>query len=491
MSAPHALSRAVYLRLLGAVGLCAFTSLGVQVRALVGSRGIVPAARLFEQPPTWASFLDRPSLFWWNASDTALVGACAAGALACLGVVLRLAPRALLLLAWALYLSLFHAGGPFLSFQWDTLLLETLLLSAFYAPASLRFAADRPAPAHDGARWLVRLLLFRLMLGAGVVKLTSGDPHWRDLTALDFHFWTQPLPGPLSSVAQGLPPALLKAATAATFVVEGILPFGVFGPPRVRAWTAAGFAALQLAILATGNYGFFNLLTLALCVPLLDDAVLLRWVPARWRQPEAASPVQPARWRRVLGGAAVGTIGLLGLAESAARCGVERPGLLAPALRALSPWASLNGYGLFATMTTERGEIRVEGSADGVTWREFPLPWKPGDPSRRPPLLLGHMPRLDWQLWFAALGGCRKSGWLVELQRGLLRGDSDARALFAEDPFPDTPPRFVRTLRAPYRFSTSAERSGGAPLWDVGPARPFCPVLALEGGQLRAVAGSP
>lgn len=490
-AAAHALSRAVYLRLLGGVGLCAFASLGVQVRALVGSHGIVPAARGFEPPLTLSAFLDRPSLFWWSASDTALVGACAAGAVACAGVVLGLAPRALLLLAWALYLSLFHAGGPFLSFQWDTLLLETLLLSGFYAPASLQLVPSRPAPAHDGARWLLRLLVFRLMLGSGVVKLTSGDPHWRELTALGFHFWTQPLPGPLASVAHGLPPMLLKAGTAATFVIELVLPFGVFGPTRVRAWTAAGFAALQLAILATGNYGFFNLLTLALCVPLLDDAVLARWLPARWTTISASSSQEPARWRRALGWTAVGVLSVLGLAESAARCGVERPGLLTPALRALSPWVSINGYGLFATMTTERGEIRVEGSADGVSWREWPLPWKPGEPSRRPPLLLGHMPRLDWQLWFAALGGCRRSGWLVELQRGLLRGDSEALSLFADNPFPGTPPRFVRTLRAPYRFSTAEERTGGAPLWNVGPSRPFCPVLTLEGGQLRAVAGSP
>ncbi|MBM4379368.1 MAG: lipase maturation factor family protein [Deltaproteobacteria bacterium] len=489
------LSRTLYLRALGAVGACAFVSLAVQVRALVGSHGILPAARALSGPLTLAAFLDQPSLLWWSCTDGMLLGLCVAGALACVGVVAGLAPRWLLLGAWATYLSLWHAGGPFLSFQWDLLLLETLLLSAFYAPAGIRLdRAAGPGFSERTAGWLLRWLMARLMLGSGVVKLVSGDAAWRDLSALSFHLWTQPLPGPLAPLVHALPGWMLQAATGGMFVIELVLPLLALGPARGRAVAAAGFALLQVGILATGNYGFFNLLTLVLCVPLLEDAHLRGLLPARWRPalpsgPEAANPPAApgeSRPRRVAVMALAAGVALLGAVQGASVCGVRRPEWTQPVLRALAPFGSLNGYGLFAIMTKERGEIRIEGSGDGRTWREWPLPWKPGNPAERPAFLPGHMPRLDWQLWFAALGNCRRNSWLAELQRGLLRGDSPVRALFSADPFPDQPPRYVRTLRAPYGFSDAPGR-----WWEVGPAAPYCPVLSLEGDTLRAVSLPP
>jgi hypothetical protein len=487
-----ALARSAYLRALGAVGGCAFLSLAVQVRELVGSHGILPAARTFEGPLTLSAFLERPSLLWFGAGDSALLGLCITGALACAAVVAGIATRWMLLAAWALYLSAWHAGGPFLSFQWDLLLLETLLVSAFHAPAGRSLAgAGAPSFSERTAGWLLRWLVARLMFGAGAVKLTSGDPAWRDLTALSFHFWTQPLPAPLAQLASALPGWALRSATAAMFVIELVLPVLALGPARTRAVAAAGFAALQLAILATGNYGFFNLLALALCLPLLHDAHLESLLPAQWRpaslpQPPARTPSNRQRAGRGAAVALAAAVALLGAVQTAAVCGIHRPEWTRPVLRTLAPFGSLNGYGLFAVMTKERGEIRIEGSADGQTWREYRLPYKPGVPTEPPRFIPGHMPRLDWQLWFAALGSCRRNGWLVELQHGLLRGDSAALTLFKENPFPAGPPRFVRTLRASYRFSTTPDT-----WWDVGPAAPYCPVLSLEGDALRAVSLPP
>ena len=484
MPPSNTLTRSLFLRALGLVFLCAFASLSVQVDGLIGSHGIRPAAQLFVLAREQVRFSDLPSLLWLGASDGALHALCWSGALLSVLLVAGLAPRAVLLLLWALYLSALNAADVFLQFQWDVLLVETAVLAALYAPGTLRLGGDSPQPEHRGALWLLRLLLFRVMFSSGLVKLASGDPAWRDLTAMRYHYWTQPLPTPLSAPAHFVPDAVHAVETGAVLFIELVLPFLVFAPRRLRLLAFVPLAGLQVLILATGNYGFFNLLALALCLTLLDDALLLRLFP-RLRQAPPASSTRG--WHRGVAALPVAAFLLLGLSELAVRVGagalLPEPALLG--LDRARRYGLVGSYGLFAVMTKSRPEILLEGSADGATWQPYVFRYKPGPPEVPPQFIPGHLPRLDWMMWFAALGDCESSPWLLSLQEELLRGGSGAAALFARDPFAHGAPRYLRTTTWQYRFSTPREREAGAPFWTRSEEGPYCPPLTWVDGELR------
>jgi lipase maturation factor 1 len=319
--------------------------------------------------------------------------------------------------------------------------------------------------------------LFKLMFLSGAVKLLSGDPTWRDLSALTYHYWTQPLPAPTSALAASLPVSFQKLSTALTLAIELGAPWTVLGPRRVRLAGAALLAALQLGIAATGNYGFFNLLTLALCVCLLDDRALLVLPAVRTR-------VSPP-WLQVARRVAAALFAALSVAAAAQRLtphgALPRP--LRAVLRALAPLRSVNAYGLFAIMTTDRPEIGLEGSADGVEWHDYEFRWKPGAPDRAPRFAGPHMPRVDWQMWFAALGRCADEPWLHRLLQRVLEGSPPVTAVFARDPFPEGPPRYLRTTLWHYRLASPEERRSGA-WWSRERVGPYCPVVTLREGRL-------
>ena len=502
----YRLSRALFLRLLGAIYACAFASLLVQINGLVGSHGILPASEYLDSARAVLAsrgenrFLALPTFFWLDASDPALWGACWLGIALSVSIVLGIAQRICLLGAWASYLSLCSVGGEFLWFQWDVLLLETGLCALFLAPpARLRSRARLPDNPPLSGLLLVRWLLCRLMLLSGSVKLASRDPAWLDLTALDYHFWTQPLPTWIGWWAHQLPSAWKRGACGSLFAVELVLPFFVFGPRRLRRIAAFGFLLLQLVIALTGNYGFFNLLSAALCVPLLDDAVLLALVPRRFRSRWSALPREPRAPRMGLSRAAAISaatlrvllalaIAVLGGIEGWSRLdpGQSFPSWIERARDVIAPFRSVSSYGLFAVMTRERGEIVLEGSDDRVAWKAYRFPHKPCDPYRSPELFVGHMPRLDWQMWFAALGEWRRTRWFPAFQRGLLRGEAPIEALLEENPFPTHPPRYLRARFEAWRFTSRSERVNGGAWWKVEPAGEWSPVLTLdEQGDLR------
>jgi hypothetical protein len=358
----------------------------------------------------------------------------------------------------------------FLWLQWDGLLLEAAFLASFL-------------PSR-GALRSTRWLLFRLLLASAAVKLTSGDPTWRNLTALRYHFETQPLPTPLAWYVQALPLWFHRLSAALTFAVEGLVPFLIFAPRRARFFAAGAIAAHQLLIAATGNYGFFNALTIALCVPLLDDAVWPRALRTRFAARTEARPGWSAWVRRP----ALVFIFLLSLVPlfGALRAPLSLLGPLPRVYDAASPFRTVNSYGLFAVMTQERPEIVIQGSDDGADWRSYEFRDKPGDPMRKPPLVAPHQPRLDWQMWFAALDDYRGETWFLWFCQRLLEGSPPVEALLRTDPFPGKPPRYLRALLYRYHFTSAAERRATGAWWKREPLGLYAPVLTLEGGRLAA-----
>ncbi|MHC5115265.1 MAG: lipase maturation factor family protein, partial [Planctomycetota bacterium] len=465
----YRISRALFLRLLGVVHLIAFVSLWGQIEGLVGSGGIVPVAEYLDliRGEADASVARQfPTLCWISDSDAFLHAQCAAGVILAGLLVIGIAPLPVLGALWLVYLSLVIAGQQFMSFQWDTLLLETTFVAMFAAPASRRLRIATARPPTRGGLLLVRLLLFKLMFLSGVTKLLSGDPTWRDGTAMTFHYETQPIPAATSWYAHQLPAWMHGLSGILMFVVELGVPFLLFGPRRVRHAAAAMLIALQLGIMATGNYGFFNVLTIVLCVPVLDDRLLRRCLLPSRREafdeldPEPApltlwaAPRIFATWIAALlsvfafAGEMVGTRrpdrlprwtnATLDVVDALVVSWTE-PHVMGP----LSRFRTFNGYGLFRVMTVERPEIVIEARRAGESWQPLAFHWKPGDPKDSPRFVAPHMPRLDWQMWFAALNPRGQTRWIDGLCRALLEGRPDVRRLLADDPFGDQPPQLV------------------------------------------------
>ena len=486
--APPSFSLAVwiFLRLVGVVYFFAFLSLATQIVGLVGHNGILPVQDLLSEvqsrvgPERYWYF---PTLAWLGSSDGALRMMSAGGVFASLLLIIDIAPALVLSLLWILYLSLVTAGQDFLAFQWDNLLLEAGFLAIFLAPWHLWPRASGTAPPPRTARWLLWFLLFRLIFSSGVVKLRSGAPTWRDLTALDYHFYTQPLPTPIAWYLQQLPAWFHHASAGFMFFVELAVPFLIF-VPRLWRFVGAGFIILlQLLIALTGNYAFFNLLTIALCILLFDDASLERLFPRSLAERLRAAASSPWHWslrRWIFAPVAVVILagGLIQLTDLLYLRGLPKP--LFKLLIHLEPMRVVNGYGLFAVMTTSRPEIIIEGSDDGQTWLAYEFKSKPGDLRRAPPWVEPFQPRLDWQMWFAALGNHRNSPWFSDLMFQLLKGSPPVLALLAKNPFPQSPPKFLRAVVYDYQFSDWSERRATGVWWQRRLLGSYFPAVGLK-----------
>ncbi len=474
------LSRWIFLRLLGLVYLAAFVSLWVQIDGLIGSRGILPVGDFLtavERQTGPNRFHEAPTLCWLDPGDRLLHGLCAAGTLAATLLILGVAPVPSLLGLWVCYLSLSVAGQIFLAYQWDVLLLEAGFLAIFFAPLQFWPRLARETAPSRTVRWLLYWLLFRLVFLSGVVKLGSGDEAWRNLTAMNFHYETQPLPTWTSWYMHQLPESFHGTSVLGTFVLELLVPLLIFGPRFCRQVACAGIVGLQVLIAATGNYGFFNLLTIALAVLLLDDAVF----PQRWRARLTATRPRRHGSRWLVVPLAAGVLVITSM-EFLHRCGISPrwPALLQRAHAAVMPFRSLNSYGLFAVMTTQRPEIVIEGSDDGQTWLPYAFKWKPGDLKRRPMFTGLHMPRLDWQMWFAALGSYEANPWFMAFLRQLLHNRPEVVALLAHNPFPEAPPRLLRAVVYRYRFTDAATGAETGAWWRRELLGLYCPVVRLR-----------
>jgi len=467
----------LFLRLLGLTFLVAFVSIGSQITGLIGADGILPLseklATLAAEHGPWRYWF-APTLFWVNSSDTALLSVCLAGAVASGLVVLNVLTRYMLILAFVLHLSLWVAMPVFGSIQPDTLILEVGLYAIFLTAGS-RIVI-----------WLFRWLLFRFMLLSGLVKLLTHDTSWAQLTALNYHYETQPLPTPLAWYAHQLPDWFQQLSVLSMFGVELVLPWLIFMPRRLRFVAAWGFIVLQVAISLTGNYYFLNLLTIFLCLFLFDDQALAGLLPSRlvvrwrYRLPE------PGRLATAAAVMLATVVVVVNLAVIWKRIEPRPlPGPLASLVATTSRFGVTNFYGFFAVMNTMRPELVVEGSQDGEHWRAYEFRYKPGDVQRCPGWSIPHHPRLDWTMWFAAGETPYRNPWFGDLLYRLLEGTPAVVALLADNPFPDHPPRWVRATLYHYRFTTPAERAATGDCWAREPLRPYVPPLDLENWSSR------
>jgi hypothetical protein len=420
-------------------------------------------------------------------------------------LIFGIAPALSLVALFAFYLSLTIAGQTFLSFQWDVLLLETGFLSIFLAPWRLwpgelicLPGSPPPATAAPVSRvglFLLKFLLFKLMLMSGMVKLTSGDDCWWNLTALDYHYWSQPLPTVFAWWTDKSPEWFKHFSVAFCLGIEIIVPFFIWAPRRPRLIAAGLMIFLQFAIAITGNYCFFNLLTIALCLLLIDDAAI--GIP-RLREaagmPTSGAPSPPragcgrALPIRLCGYASIAVVVVTlpinaWLIFSAFKPRARLPHALATVSEQLEAFRVANGYGLFRVMTKDRCEIVLEGSADGVEWLPYEFKWKPGDVKRAPGWCAPHQPRLDWQMWFAALESPRENPWFFGLIVRLLQGSQDVNRLLAHNPFPDKPPGYVRAMFYRYRFATVIELRQTGAWWKRQELREYLPTISVD--QLR------
>jgi hypothetical protein len=452
------LTRFVILRWMGFVYLVAFYVAARQLVPLVGANGLTPAPLFFQQVTAQAGdwvggFFELPSLFWFDCSDTMLRVIPWIGVVISCVVLAGYANALMMTVLWFFYLSIVSVGQDWYGYGWEIQMSETGFLCIFLCPLlDARPFSLRPAPVQ--IIFLFRWLIVRIMLGSALIKL-RGDSCWRDLTALYYHFETQPIPNPFSRYFHFLPHPILQFGVIWTFVVELVAPFFCFWPRWGRYIAGMIIISFQFTLIVSGNLSFFNWLTILPALACFDDRFWRTILPNFFSSyaMEARFSARPSRQMNGLAWVVVVLVGILSI----------QPVLnLFSSQQAMNtsydPFHLVNTYGAFGTVGRERPVIIFEGtdSADPDTatdWKDYPYVGSPWDPKLRPPFIAPYQPHLDWQLWFAAMSDYREYPWTLNLVWKLLHNDPATLGLFAGNPFPDHPPRYVRAVLYNYHFA--------------------------------------
>jgi len=454
----------VLLRLLGAVYAVAFLVAANQIVPLDGAHGLTPMSREIDAMKNSSgglgAFFQWPSLFWFGHSDTLLQATAWIGfALSCI-VVAGFANAILMTLLWLLYMSFVHLGGLWYGYGWEIQLLETGFLGIFLCPLwdARPFSRREPPVA---ILWLYRWLIFRIMLGAGLIKI-RGDEAWRDLTALYYHFETQPIPNGLSRSFHFLPKVLLRIGTGFNHVAELGAPWLVFWPRLVRHCAGVIIIAFQLTLIFSGNLSFLNWLTIVPALACFDDSFWRKILPKPLvrRAETAAAYTQPSPAMQKTSWAVAALVAFLSISVVA--------NLVSPhqAMNtSFDPLDLVNTYGAFGTVGRERLNLIVEGTDsaipdDHADWKPYPYKGLPVDVMQRPPQIAPYQLRLDWQMWFAAMGNVQQYPFTLNLVWKLLHNDPATLSLFASNPFPDKPPHFIRLRLYKYKFAPPGNAEG-------------------------------
>jgi len=459
------LTRFLILRLLGLVYFFAFLSLARQVLPLIGEHGLTPIQPflrdvVFYRGSRWEGFQADPSLFWLDASDVLLFRLAWVGCALALAVVVGYANAILLAILWALYMSFVHVGQDWYGYGWEIQLAETGFLAIFLCPLfDPRPFPRRPPPY--AVIVLYRWLIVRIMLGAGLIKL-RGDPCWRDLTCLYYHYETQPIPNPMSRTLHFMPHWFHRLGTLFNHVTELGAPWFAFGPRRARHVAGAVMLAFQVFLIVSGNLSFLNWLTVVPILACFDDSVWRRFLPAAAvaRVERRAAAAVPSRAQGVAVAALVVVVAILSIGPVA--------NLLSSRQimnTSFTPLSLVNTYGAFGSVGRERDEIIFEGTSDAVPsddadWKPYEFICKPGDVMRRPCVIAPYQPRLDWAIWFAAMSTPERYPWTLHFVWKLLHNDPGTLSLLANNPFPDAPPRWIRARLYRYAFAPPGNPSG-------------------------------
>jgi hypothetical protein len=470
------LTRLLFTRALALVYLIAFLCALNQFRPLLGEHGLLPVTAWVRQVP----FRDTPSLFYLFPKDWAFGAAAWAGialsALAMAGVTDRYATWLAALtwgIIWVLYLSFVNVGQTFYGFGWESILLE----AGFFA----MFLGARTVAPPLPALWAFRWLEFRLMFGAGLIKL-RGDACWHDLTCLNYHYETQPMPNPMSWYFHWAPQWTQTTGVAFNHFSELLVPFFYFAPQPWASIAALLTMIFQGLIMASGNLSWLNFLTIVLAIPLIDGRWLATWIPIH--APELQPPQAVFKYVVVAMAALVVALSIQPVAN------MLSPGQAMNA--SYNPFHLVGTYGAFGSITRTRYEVIVEGAADAsltpaTVWREYEFKGKPGDPSRMPPQIAPYHLRLDWLMWFAAMSRYEQQPWFINFVAKLLDGDADTLGLLRANPFPERPPRYVRAQLYEYHFTTPAERRATGRWWKREYAGEWFPPVSLDDAGFRGV----
>ena len=485
---PYWLTRFVLLRLLGFVYFIAFLCLAQQLLPLLGHDGLTPVPLFLHRLEAHfgsrrEAFLQFPSLFWLDASDGFMLAMAWLGAGLSLVVLAGFANALLLAVLWALYLSFVHIGQDWYGYGWEIQLLETGFLAVFLCPlVDPRPFPRRPPPA--AVIWLHRWLVFRIMLGAGLIKL-RGDSCWRDLTCLYYHYETQPLPNPLSRWFHFKPHWFQKCGVLFNHLAELVAPWFAFWPRAARHVAGGVLLAFQVSLILSGNLSFLNWLTIVPILACFDDSLLRRVLPRALvaRAERAAADARPARAQVVVVFALVVLVAVLSV--DPVRNLLSKRQMMNTSFNRLE---LVNTYGAFGSVGRLRPEIVFEGTSDETItsetrWREYEFKCKPGDVMRRPCVVAPYQERIDWQIWFAAMSTPDRYPWTLHLVWKLLHNDRRALSLLANNPFPDAPPHFVRALRYRYEFAPPGDPSGA--WWKRTLVGEWLPPLSADDPRLR------
>jgi hypothetical protein len=482
------LTRFVILRLLGFVYAVAFFIAAQQLVPLIGARGLTPATQFLasvqaELGSRTTGMEHLPTLFWLGISDQGLTTFAWIGFAISLIVLAGYANSIILSILWAMYMSIVHIGQIWYGYGWETQLLETGFLAIFLCPLlDARPFPGRPPPLL--VIWLFRWLGFRIMIGAGLIKL-RGDSCWRDLTCLYYHYETQPIPNPVSRYLHFAPHWFHQFGTAWNHLIELIAPWFSFGPRTARHIAGVLLVSFQIILIISGNLSFLNYVTIIPFLACFDDTLLRRILPQALvrRADQAKEKAEPSRAQNGLVIALSILIAYLSIA---------------PVLNLVSdrqlmnysydPLDLVNTYGAFGSVGRERDEIIFEGTTDAVItpetqWKEYEFKAKPGDPRRRPPFIAPYQARIDWQIWFAAMSSPAEYPWTLHFVWKLLHNDPGTLSLLANNPFPNEPPHYVRARLYRYRFAPP----GDPAWWKREVIGEWLPALSSEDAEFRRI----
>ena len=461
----HLIIAHLFPRLIGAIYFFALGAFLFQIRGLIGEKGILPIDTYldhFRHRLGKRRFYWIPTVFWINSSDRALLAVTGLGTFLAILLVFGVYPSLLLPLLFLIHLSIVSVGQDFLSFGWEMFFLETSC-HAFLLSLS---------PIPNPVVWIsIYLLIFRFHIQAGTSKLLSKEPVWRDLTALSYHYQSQPLPSTLAWYLHKFPLWFHKFSTIMTLVIEIILPFAIFGPKELQLIAFIGFFLLQFSIWISGNYSYLNHLTVVLISLLISDSYLENF----FNLPDIPSTPWYLDFFLYIGGGIMIFLQLLRLFHH-----FLRNKWAGQILSYVEPFHIANRYGIFAVMTKTRYEIVIEGSNDRKEWKEYLFRYKPSELTRRPRRISPYQPRIDWQAWFLPFEDFNSAVWFQNFLYRILEGSPEVLSLLRHNPFPEKPPQFIRALVYIYEFSDGETKRATGEWWHRTYVDTYSPILRLS-----------